>query len=125
MSTSPDETPPSAPKSPLSGAPIPPAPAPAPAPAASSSGLTKSAFKVTRSPFAPRISGTPGASGASPLGAAGGSSAAPGRVPARKVVTATGDFTKQESAGLVALDFIAAAVAIAAAVMMALDYFKQ
>ncbi len=123
MSTSPDQPPPSAPKSPLSGASTPPAPAPAPAP--SGSGLTKSAFKVTRSPFAPRISGAGGAApAASPLGS-GGASQPPGRVASRKIVTATGDFTKQESPGLVVLDFICAAVAIGAAVMMALDYFKQ
>ncbi len=123
MSTSSDQPLPTAPKSPLSGASIPSAPAPAPTPfpaaPAPGSGLSKPSFKVTRSPFAPRIStGGPGS--------AATMAAAPAvRSPARKTVSASGEFTKPESSGLVVLDLIAAGVAIAAAVMMALAYFKK
>lgn len=123
MSTPSDQPLPSAPKSPLSGASIPPAPAPAPGfgSAADGAGLTKPAFKVTRSPFAPKISG----SGALGSASASAAPATPARPPARKHVSATGNFTSEEKPAMVLLDFVAAAVAIAAAVMMALAYFKK
>ncbi|HVY69987.1 MAG TPA: hypothetical protein VHH73_08660 [Verrucomicrobiae bacterium] len=134
MSTPSDQPPPSAPKSPLSGANLPSAPTPAPAPSVSpaGSGLSKPAFKVTRSPFSPKITGAAAGSSGGPMAigtasalGASSPSAATARPPVRKRVSATGDFTAQESSGLVLLDFIAAAIAVAAAVMMALAYFKQ
>jgi hypothetical protein len=85
--------------------------------------LTKPAFKVTRSPFAPRIAGQGGLAASAASTAAAPAAAA--RPPARKRVSATGDFTAEEKPAMVALDFVAAAVAIAAAVMMALAYFKN
>ncbi len=125
MSTPSDQPLPSAPKSPLSGASIPPAPAPAAGAASSASvgaGLTKPTFKVTRSPFSPKITGAGGA-GAGAADVSATNTAA--RPPARKKVAATGDFTAEEKPALVVLDFLAAGVAIAAAVMMALAYFKK
>ncbi len=128
MSTSPDQPLPSAPKSPLSGASIPAAPAPAPATSPAESALPKSAYKVTRSPFSPKIAGgTAGPlSGPMALGSPGSFETAPGGgIPvARKTVSASGKIVAQESSALVVLDLIAAGVAIAAAVMIAMSLYK-
>jgi hypothetical protein len=108
--------------SPLSGAPA--------------AGAPKPAFKVTRSPFAPKISGTAAApattaaagSGPGPMSigtssALGDSLPIPGMT--RKTVSARNAPTNEVGAPLVVLDFITAAVAIAGAVMLALDYFNH
>jgi hypothetical protein len=129
MSTPSDQSIPSAPKSPLSGAPIAPAPAPAPAPsvAPAAPGLSKPAFKVTRSPFAPKISGgTSGPlTGPMSIGLSTANAAPAAKLPTRKFASASGKITKEEGPALVVLDLIAAGVSVAAAVMMALAYFKQ
>jgi uncharacterized membrane protein len=94
----------------------------------------KPAYKVTRSPFAPKIIGTPAAAGApastgsNPM-SIGASSALGDGLPmpglTRKTVSARAARNNDASPALVVLDLIAAAVAIAAAVMIGLAYFKQ
>ncbi len=107
----------------------------APTPAASAPSAPKPAFKVTRSPFAPKIIGTASTpagtiptgsvSGAMSIGAASalGDAPAPGMM--RKTVSARAAQDNEIGAPLVLLDFIAAAVAIAGAVTLAMDYYKH
>lgn len=126
MST-PSDNPTPSPMSPLTGAPASNAPGP---------GAPKPAFKVTRSPFAPKITGTATApAGAIPTGSVsgamsiGGASALGEGLPTpgmmRKTVSARSSGNTEVGAPLVLLDFIAAAVAIAGAVMLAMDYYKH
>jgi hypothetical protein len=110
--------------SPLTGAPV------AAAPSA-----PKPAFKVTRSPFAPKIIGTattPGGtiptgsvSGAMSIGASSALGDAPVPGLMRKTVSARASQDHEVGAPMVVVDFIAAAVAIAGAVMLAMDYYKH
>ncbi|HTB63003.1 MAG TPA: hypothetical protein VK737_05385 [Opitutales bacterium] len=118
MST-PSENPSPTPMSPLSGAPAASAPKPA--------------FKVTRSPFAPKITGAVPAAGAA-AGTSGGpmaigASSALGDAPVpgltRKVVSAQAQRSDEVGPALLVVDFLAGGVAVAAAVMIALQYFKQ
>jgi len=95
----------------------------------------KPAYKVTRSPFAPKITGIPAAAstaaptstGPNPMsiGTSSALSAAPMPGLTRKTVSARSAPTNEASAPLVVLDLIAAAVAVAAAVMLGLEYYKH
>jgi hypothetical protein len=100
----------------------------APKPAAA-----KPAFKVTRSPFAPKLGGIGGPAGPAPISIGSGSALAAvsastptaGRppkaaAPARPVVTDSG---KPSVVGFV-VDVVAAAVAVSFAIMFALNYFS-
>jgi len=129
MST-PSENPSPNPISPFGGVPA------SSAPASSVPVAPKPAFKVTRSPFAPKISGTATAPAgpAAPnaplsIGASGTLADAAPRPMARKTVTArrgsSGSSGAPVGAPLLVLDLICAAVAVAAAVMLAhgLGYF--
>jgi hypothetical protein len=105
MST-PSDLPPPAPKSPLSS------PSPLGSPQ-SFDAAPKPSFKVTRSPFAPKISGQ---SSASALAEEGPTPPKPSLT--RKASSNRGGGGDDASPVLVLVDFVCAAVAIAAAVMI-------
>jgi hypothetical protein len=126
MSTTPDS-----PVPPSSGATPPPAGAEAPKPAA-----PKPAFKVTRSPFAPKLQGgTGGPAAPAPISIAGtaGLSSVPtpssgptptaARAPRAAPKAAVVATQAKPSVFGVAIDIAAAAVAVAFAILFALSYF--
>jgi hypothetical protein len=104
-------------------------PASTPPPAAASA--PKPAFKVTRSPFAPKLGGASGpapisisaTAGLSSVPTSSGPTAARAPRAAPQQARAVASSSKPSMAGLV-VDIIAAGIAIAFAVLIALNYFS-